>query len=67
MVECARREISNFDNNGRRNTKHIEGSNFLLEVDTVITAVSQYADLPFVKKSESALPPGAHSLLTIKR
>ena len=52
MVECARREISNFDNNGRRNTKHIEGSNFLLEVDTVITAVSQYADLPFVKKSE---------------
>lgn len=52
MVECARREISNFDNNGRRNTNHIEGSNFLLEVDTVITAVSQYADLPFVKKSE---------------
>ncbi len=52
MIECARREISDFDTNGRRNTTHIEGSNFVLDVDTVITAVSQYADLPFIKKSE---------------
>ncbi|NLX94280.1 MAG: FAD-dependent oxidoreductase [Clostridiales bacterium] len=52
MVECVRREISDFDSKGRRNTTHIEGSNFILEVDTVIVAVSQYADLPFIKKTE---------------
>lgn len=51
-VECVRREISDFDNKGRRNTRHIEGTNFILDVDTVVTAVSQYADLPFIKKSE---------------
>ena len=51
-VECVRRRMKDFDNNGRRNTEHIEGSNFMIPVDTVITAVSQYADLPFVKPSE---------------
>ena len=57
MIECARRKISNFDNTGRRNTTHIEGSNFVIEVDTVITAVSQYADLPFIKKTEIGVTP----------
>ena len=52
MVECVRREISDFDSKGRRNTTHIEGTNFVLNVDTVIVAVSQYADLPFIKKTE---------------
>ncbi|HHT65942.1 MAG: NADH-ubiquinone oxidoreductase-F iron-sulfur binding region domain-containing protein [Caldicoprobacterales bacterium] len=51
-IECVRRQISNFDNKGRRNTRHIEGSNFFIDVDNVIIAVSQYADLPFVKKEE---------------
>ncbi|NLP48509.1 MAG: FAD-dependent oxidoreductase [Clostridiales bacterium] len=51
-VECVRRAISDFDNQGRRNTKHIEGTNFMLDVDTVITAVSQYADLPFISKGD---------------
>ncbi len=57
QVECVRRTMSNFDNRGRRNTKHIEGSNFMIDVDTVITAVSQYADLPFVPKSEIGTTP----------
>ena len=51
-IECVRRELSNFDNRGRRNTRRIEGSNFFIEADTVIAAVSQYADLPFIPKSE---------------
>jgi NADH-quinone oxidoreductase subunit F len=51
-IECARRKISDFDSKGRRNTAHIEGTNFVLDVDTVVTAVSQYADLPFIKKTE---------------
>lgn len=56
-IECVRRQLSNFDNKGRRNTHHIEGSNFFIDVDNVIIAVSQYADLPFVKKEEIGVTP----------
>ncbi len=56
-IECVRRQLSNFDNKGRRNTSHIEGSNFLVNVDKVITAVSQYADLPFVPKGDIGVTP----------
>ena len=57
FIECVRRQISNFDNTGRRNTKAIENSNFLIEVDTVITAAGQYGDLPFVSKEEIGVTP----------
>jgi len=56
-IECVRRCLSNFDNKGRRNTSHIEGSNFFVDVDKVITAVSQYADLPFVPKEDIGVTP----------
>ena len=56
-IECVRRRLSNFDNKGRRNTSHIEGSNFFIDVDTVITAVSQYSDLPFVPKDDIGVTP----------
>ena len=56
-IECVHRCISNFDNKGRRNTSHIEGSNFFIDVDKVITAVSQYADLPFVHKDDIGVTP----------
>ena len=56
-IECVRRKMSDFDNSGRRNTTHIEGSNFLIDVDTIIPAVSQYADLPFIKKTDVGVTP----------
>jgi NADH-quinone oxidoreductase subunit F len=56
-IECVRRRLSNFDNKGRRNTSHIDGSNYFMDVDNVIIAVSQYADLPFVKKEEIGVTP----------
>ncbi len=56
-IECVRRRLSNFDNKGRRNTSHIEGSNFFIHVNTVITAVSQYSDLPFIKKDDIGVTP----------
>ncbi len=56
-IECVRRKMSNFDTSGRRNTAHIEGSNFLIDVDVIIPAVSQYADLPFVKKTDIGVTP----------
>ena len=52
QVECVRREVSDFDSKGRRNTRHIEGSNFYIDADVVIPAVSQYADLPFIETDQ---------------
>jgi len=45
-------ELKEFDSSGRRKPKEIPGSNFFIEVDTVIPAVSQYSDLPFINKDE---------------
>ncbi len=51
-VECTRRETAHFDSSGRRRSNEIAGSNFIVEADWVIPAVSQYADLPFVSRDE---------------
>ncbi len=56
-VECLRMKLGDFDKNGRRKSVPIEGSNFFIDVDTVIPAVSQYSDLPFIKKSEIGVTP----------
>ena len=56
-VECMRRSLSDFDNSGKRNTRSIDGSNFFIDVDVVITAVSQYADLPFIPKKDIGTTP----------
>ncbi|MHB1485570.1 MAG: NADH-ubiquinone oxidoreductase-F iron-sulfur binding region domain-containing protein [Saccharofermentanales bacterium] len=54
-IECVKMKHGEFDKTGRRKTVPIEGSNFMIDVDTVIPAVSQYADLPFIKRSEIEL------------
>jgi len=51
-IECVRMELGLFDSGGRRRPKAQEGSNFSLKVDTVIPAVSQSSDLPFVRDNE---------------
>lgn len=51
-IECIKMEIGVFDSSGRRKSTPVEGSDFILEVDSVIPAVSQYADLPFIGKDE---------------
>ncbi|NLB39309.1 MAG: FAD-dependent oxidoreductase [Clostridiales bacterium] len=57
QVACVHRCILDFDNRGRRNTAHIEGTNFLMDVDYAIVAASQYADLPFIHKADIGLTP----------
>lgn len=52
QVRCVRMEMNGFDLSGRKKPCKIEGSEFMLEVDYVIPAVSQYSDLPFVRKDE---------------
>jgi NADH-quinone oxidoreductase subunit F len=51
-VECVKSELTTFDSSGRRRPKAIEGSNFVIEADLVIPAVSQTSDYPFINKDE---------------
>jgi NADH-quinone oxidoreductase subunit F len=51
-IECVKMELGEFDSSGRRKSVEVKGSNFVLDVDYVIPAVSQYADLPFIGKDE---------------
>ncbi|MGB8451873.1 MAG: FAD-dependent oxidoreductase [Anaerocolumna sp.] len=51
-IECIKMKLSEFDQSGRRKSIPMEDSNFFLDVDTVIVAVSQYSDLPFISKKE---------------
>lgn len=56
-VECIKMKLGEFDKTGRRKSVPIEGTNFFLDVDTVIPAVSQYSDLPFIRKDEIGITP----------
>lgn len=51
-IECIRMELGLFDTGGRRRPKVKAGSNFSMKVDTVIPAVSQACDLPFIDANE---------------
>ncbi len=51
-VECVKMMLGEFDGSGRRKSVPVEGSNFFIDVDAVIPAVSQYSDLPFVSTDE---------------
>ncbi|MCL2074206.1 MAG: FAD-dependent oxidoreductase [Marinilabiliaceae bacterium] len=51
-IECVKMTLGDFDSSGRRKSVEVKGSNFILDVDYVIPAVSQYADLPFISKDD---------------
>lgn len=57
QIRCYRMELSGFDEDGRKKPVIIENSEFVLNVDYVIPAVSQYSDLPFVGKDEVEATP----------
>jgi len=57
QIKLMKMELKGFDSNGRKNPVDIPGSEYLMEVDLVIPAVSQYSDLPFVKKEEVEATP----------
>ena len=56
-IECVKMQLGDFGDDGRRKSVPIENSNFFIDVDTVIPAVSQYSDLPFIQKSEVGVTP----------
>src|SRR6056297_551875 len=51
-VECVKMKLDKFDSSGRRKPTPIEGSEYNIEADLVIPAVSQSSDLPFIDKDE---------------
>jgi len=57
QVECVKMTPGAFDRSGRRRPVAVEGSNFKLDFDTAIAAVSQHADLDFVDKKETKTTP----------
>ncbi|PLX84265.1 MAG: dihydropyrimidine dehydrogenase subunit A [Desulfuromonas sp.] len=47
-VECVRMELGEPDDSGRRRPQPVEGSEFVVECDTVIPAIGQDPDLSFI-------------------
>jgi NADH-quinone oxidoreductase subunit F len=56
-IECVKMDLCDFDASGRRRSVPVEGSNYMIDADTAIPAVSQYADFPFIGKDEIGLTP----------
>lgn len=48
-VECIRMELGEPDASGRRSPVPVKGSEFVMEVDTLIPAIGQVADLSFLE------------------
>ncbi|MFV9677677.1 MAG: FAD-dependent oxidoreductase, partial [Methanosarcinales archaeon] len=50
-LECVRMELGPPDDTGRRRPVPVEGSEFVIDVDTVIPAIGQASDLKFLERS----------------
>ena len=51
-IECVRMMPGKFGKDGRRTPVEVPDSRFMIDIDLAIPAVSQYADLPFISKTE---------------
>ena len=53
VMECIRMELGEPDSSGRRRPVPVKGSEFILDVDMVIPAIGQVADLSFLSGNSS--------------
>ncbi|MEW6374474.1 MAG: NAD(P)-binding protein [Thermodesulfobacteriota bacterium] len=51
-MECCRMELGDLDESGRPRPVPIPGSEFIIEADTIIPAISQSSDLSFLNKKD---------------
>lgn len=51
-IRCNKMTLGDRDESGRRSVVKADGEEFFVEADTVIVAVSQYSDFPFINKDE---------------
>jgi len=64
-MECARsRQLSRIDESGKRVVVPEPGTEFVLEVDTVIRAIGQYSDLVFLEEPFDSLVGDLETLAT---
>ncbi|MCL1964545.1 MAG: FAD-dependent oxidoreductase [Firmicutes bacterium] len=54
-MECVKMGLGEYDGNGRRKPRAVKGSEFVIETDMIIPAVSQHADFPFISKDDVEL------------
>jgi len=52
-IECKRMKLGEIDKNGRRSPIPIEGSEFVIDLDTLIIAIGEESDLSFLKKGSN--------------
>jgi len=57
QIMCAKMGMGVYDSSGRRKVVPIPDSEFAIQVDSVIPAVSQYADLPFISATDIGWTP----------
>ena len=57
-LECIRMELKEFDRSGRRTPYPIVGSEFTLDIDTVIEAIGQRPDTSFIRDSGIKMEKG---------
>ena len=51
-IECVKMKPGSFGKDGRRVPMVVTDSNFMMEIDLAIPAVSQYSDFPFITKAD---------------
>lgn len=56
-IECTRMELQEIDESGRGRPVAVEHSEFTIEADMAILAVSQFADLPFISRENVQISP----------
>ncbi len=63
-LQCIRMRLGEPDDSGRRRPEPIEGSDFVLEVDTVIPAIGQVADFCYITPECGFEPTGKGTIET---
>lgn len=57
-IECQKTELRDFDKSGRRSPKFIAGSEYTIEIDTLIEAVGQRLDIASMKLGDIKISKG---------
>jgi len=63
-VECVKQRLSEPDQSGRRRPEPIEGSNFMLEIDTAIIAIGQSPN-PIIQQTTNGLQTTRHGTIVV--
>ncbi|MFA5032903.1 MAG: NADH-ubiquinone oxidoreductase-F iron-sulfur binding region domain-containing protein [bacterium] len=52
-ISCIKMELGDIDNSGRRRPVKIKGSQFKMELDTLLTAISEQPDTSYINKKDN--------------